>query len=79
LVVCVLTLFFARQVDFAGLLSHMQKNLPKYAIPLFLRFLPVPLDVTSTFKHVKVSCFVCRAVQLALIVFVAGRAAQCRL
>jgi hypothetical protein len=41
-------------VDFAGLLAHMQKNLPRYAIPLFLRFLGEQ-TVTSTFKHVKVS------------------------
>jgi len=39
--------------DFTGLVKHMQKNLPKYAIPLFLRFLPGAIGTTSTFKHLK--------------------------
>ncbi len=42
-----------KKLDFAALLAHLQKNLPRYAVPLFLRFLPAALDVTSTFKHLK--------------------------
>jgi len=42
----------ATKFDFAALVKHMQKNLPRYAIPLFLRFLP-EIEITSTFKHKK--------------------------
>lgn len=38
--------------DFSGLAKHLSKELPKYAVPLFLRFLP-EMGMTSTFKHLK--------------------------
>jgi len=38
--------------DFAGFTDHLKKNLPSYAVPLFLRFVP-DLATTSTFKILK--------------------------
>jgi len=40
------------QFDLEALSSSMEKELPPYAQPLFLRFLPEP-DLTGTFKHQK--------------------------
>lgn len=42
-----------KNFDFKGLVQHLNKNLPKYAIPLFLRFMPGEIGTTSTFKHLK--------------------------
>jgi len=39
--------------DVAGLAAHCIKNLPAYAVPVFLRFLP-EVPITGTFKHQKV-------------------------
>lgn len=39
--------------DLAGFAKHTAKNLPTYAVPLFLRYLP-QVEVTGTFKHMKV-------------------------
>lgn len=41
-----------KSLDWNGLVAHLTKNLPRYAIPVFLRFMP-QMDVTSTFKHLK--------------------------
>ena len=41
------------QLDLAALLASCKKDLPKYAVPLFLRFLP-EVEITGTFKHRKV-------------------------
>ncbi len=43
-----------KSVDFDALAQHLIKELPRYAIPIFLRFLPAQ-ELTSTFKHQKVS------------------------
>lgn len=40
-------------IDFKHLAAHLKKKLPKYAIPLFIRFVP-GMDVTGTFKQQKV-------------------------
>jgi acyl-CoA synthetase (AMP-forming)/AMP-acid ligase II len=40
-------------IDMAGLAQHVQRELPSYARPVFLRILPKQA-VTSTFKHKKV-------------------------
>jgi len=39
--------------DFAQLGAHTAKDLPHYAVPLFLRILP-EMEITGTFKHRKV-------------------------
>jgi len=39
--------------DVHGLAKHCTKNLPSYAVPVFLRFLP-EVPITGTFKHQKV-------------------------
>ena len=39
--------------DFDALVEHLKKELPSYARPLFLRFMP-EAETTSTFKHLKV-------------------------
>ncbi|KAI8366441.1 hypothetical protein EDC96DRAFT_508101 [Choanephora cucurbitarum] len=41
-------------IDFKDLRSYLQKNLPKYAVPLFLRFVP-SMEITGTFKQQKVA------------------------
>ena len=41
------------RLDLRALAQHVQKELPKYAVPLFLRILP-KVAVTATFKHQKV-------------------------
>ncbi|KAH9259719.1 hypothetical protein BASA82_000243 [Batrachochytrium salamandrivorans] len=38
--------------DFAGFLQHCTKNLPSYAVPLFIRVTPA-IAVTATLKHQK--------------------------
>jgi len=40
-------------IDLKGLSDHARKNLPPYAVPLFLRILP-QMAVTATMKHQKV-------------------------
>ncbi|KAI8390250.1 hypothetical protein BD560DRAFT_380393 [Blakeslea trispora] len=42
------------QIDFKHLCGYLQKNLPKYAVPLFLRFVP-SMEITGTFKQQKVA------------------------
>jgi len=41
------------KLDLAGLLKHARKNLPPYAVPLFIRMTPA-IAVTATLKHQKV-------------------------
>jgi len=41
------------KVDLAGLLKHARKNLPPYAVPLFIRMTPA-IAITATLKHQKV-------------------------
>jgi fatty-acyl-CoA synthase len=41
-----------KKFDFEGFAKHLLKELPRYAVPLFLRFMPAQ-EVTSTFKHLK--------------------------
>ncbi|CAK8998974.1 Long-chain fatty acid transport protein 4 (FATP-4) (Fatty acid transport protein 4) (Arachidonate--CoA ligase) (Long-chain-fatty-acid--CoA ligase) (Solute carrier family 27 member 4) (Very long-chain acyl-CoA synthetase 4) (ACSVL4) [Durusdinium trenchii] len=41
-------------LDFDGLAKHAQANLPKYAVPIFLRIQP-EIAVTATMKHQKVA------------------------
>jgi fatty-acyl-CoA synthase len=43
----------AKTFDLAGLTAHLEKNLPFYARPVFLRFQPA-IETTSTFKQRKV-------------------------
>ncbi|KAI8081974.1 uncharacterized protein B0P05DRAFT_538856 [Gilbertella persicaria] len=40
-------------IDFGDLYQYLRKKLPKYAIPLFLRFVPA-MEITGTFKQQKV-------------------------
>jgi len=42
-----------KSIDVERLLAACRKDLPKYAVPLFLRFLP-EVEITGTFKHRKV-------------------------
>ncbi|KAI7896403.1 uncharacterized protein EV154DRAFT_492130 [Mucor mucedo] len=42
------------KLEFAELYQHLRKNLPKYAIPLFIRILP-SMVMTGTFKQQKVA------------------------
>ncbi|HEX4975397.1 MAG TPA: long-chain-acyl-CoA synthetase [Pseudomonadales bacterium] len=41
-----------QNIDFNALLSHMQADLPAYALPVFLR-IKTEIDVTGTFKYKK--------------------------
>jgi len=41
-------------IDLAGLAEHVKKNLPSYAVPVFLRIQP-QMAVTATMKHQKVA------------------------
>ncbi len=41
------------ELDFAKLYEHLEKQLPVYARPVFLRIQP-EMEVTGTFKHRKV-------------------------
>lgn len=41
-----------KDFDFKGLIDHLKKNLPPYAIPILLRFKP-NLTITATFKFKK--------------------------
>jgi acyl-CoA synthetase (AMP-forming)/AMP-acid ligase II len=43
----------SEEVDLKAMAKHFKKNLPDYAVPLFLRFTP-KIDITATFKHQKV-------------------------
>lgn len=40
-------------IDFKDLYHFLHQRLPKYAIPLFIRFIPA-MEITGTFKHQKV-------------------------
>jgi len=42
-----------KNIDFKKLAEHVKKNLPSYAVPLFLRITP-QIEVTATLKHQKV-------------------------
>jgi fatty-acyl-CoA synthase len=41
------------EIDYAALLAHLRRELPAYAVPLFLRLQP-EAEVTGTFKFKKV-------------------------
>ncbi|KAI9260766.1 hypothetical protein BDA99DRAFT_560827 [Phascolomyces articulosus] len=40
------------QLDFADFYQHLSKHLPKYAVPIFIRFVP-SMNITGTFKQQK--------------------------
>jgi acyl-CoA synthetase (AMP-forming)/AMP-acid ligase II len=40
-------------IDFTHLYQYLRKKLPKYAIPIFIRFVPT-MEITGTFKQQKV-------------------------
>jgi acyl-CoA synthetase (AMP-forming)/AMP-acid ligase II len=40
-------------IDFSDLYQYLRKKLPKYAIPVFIRFVPA-MEITGTFKQQKV-------------------------
>lgn len=40
------------QIDLANLYAYSSANLPKYAVPLFIRFVP-NMELTGTFKQQK--------------------------
>ncbi len=42
-------------IDMQGLAEHVRRELPSYAVPLFLRILPHSVSTTATFKHQKVA------------------------
>jgi fatty-acyl-CoA synthase len=50
---CCAAMVLGDNIDFKGLYSTCAKNLPPYAVPLFIRKLP-KIDITGTFKHQKV-------------------------
>ncbi|KAG0185460.1 hypothetical protein DFQ28_009287 [Apophysomyces sp. BC1034] len=41
------------KIDFKALYQYLRKKLPRYAIPIFVRFVPA-MELTGTFKHQKV-------------------------
>ncbi|KAI8147283.1 hypothetical protein BJV82DRAFT_648107 [Fennellomyces sp. T-0311] len=41
-------------IDFADFYKHLSKQLPKYAVPIFIRFVP-SMNITGTFKQQKVA------------------------
>jgi len=41
-----------KNIDFAKLVAHLKKNLPAYAVPLFLRIAP-QMELTATLKQTK--------------------------
>jgi len=51
---CMAACVMADNVDFKGLSRFLSKELPSYAVPMFLRKLP-QIDITGTFKHQKVA------------------------
>jgi len=51
-------------LDWAELGKHLQKNLPLYAVPIFIRKLAA-IEVTGTFKHTKVRTSPCRRIGIA--------------
>jgi len=50
---CMAAMVWKNDLDFAKLAKHCIDNLPSYAVPLFIRRLPV-VEITGTFKHQKV-------------------------
>lgn len=42
-----------KELDFKDLYQYLRKKLPKYAIPVFIRFVPA-MELTGTFKQQKV-------------------------
>lgn len=42
----------AANLDLANLYKYLSAKLPKYAVPLFIRFVP-NMNLTGTFKHQK--------------------------
>ncbi|KAH9252026.1 hypothetical protein BASA81_010008 [Batrachochytrium salamandrivorans] len=42
----------AEKFDFTALAKHLTKNLPSYAVPLFLRVMP-QMEATATMKQTK--------------------------
>ena len=50
---CMAAMVMDDSLDLAGLLAHARKELPSYAVPLFIRKLP-EIEITGTFKHRKV-------------------------
>lgn len=51
---CMAAMVLDDSVDLDGLLKHARKELPSYAVPLFIRKLP-EIEITGTFKHRKVT------------------------
>ena len=51
---CMAAMVLADDIDLAALLAHAKKELPSYAVPLFIRRLP-EIEITGTFKHRKVA------------------------
>lgn len=47
---CCAAMVLADNIDFAGLYATCQKNLPSYAVPLFIRKLP-KIDITVSLTH----------------------------
>ena len=50
---CMAACVLADDVDWDGLYRYLKKQLPEYAIPIFVRVLP-KIEVTATFRHTKV-------------------------
>jgi len=50
---CMAAMVWKGDIDFVKLAKHCNDSLPAYAVPVFLRRLPV-VEVTGTFKHQKV-------------------------
>ena len=44
------------ELDFVDFYDYLSKSLPKYAVPLFIRFVP-SMDLTGTFKVISASSF----------------------
>ena len=51
---CMAAMVMDDDIDLDGLLAHVKKELPSYAVPLFIRKLP-EIEITGTFKHRKVT------------------------
>ena len=43
------------RIDLHALAQHVKRELPSYAVPMFLRILPASVATTATFKHQKVA------------------------
>ena len=50
---CMAACVLADDLDWAALAAFLQKNLPSYAVPVFIRKLK-EIEITGTFKHTKV-------------------------